>query len=376
MSPNLHAARLAGSSLLRLQSDERLAALARAGHDAAFAALVDRHRPALVRYCAGLVGPDRAEDTVQQTLLNAHRALDTTAEVMNLRSWLYRVAHNAALNVLRAVRDELPLDDSRPATDLPDVAVERAEEVRATLRAVHDLPERQRAALVLRELEGRSHEEIAAALGVTAGAARQHLARARAAVRHAVTALTPYPLIARLAEMAAQPASGAAAEAVAGAGLGATLAKLGAGVAATGALAGGVVGTDLVLDADHPASPTARAAQAAGPSAAGAAPDAGRGSAADDIRFSDDDSHADGDRSGRSGEDRSGPSGEDRSGPSGDDDRSGPSGDVAGDDRSGSSGDDNSGPSGGEDTSGTSGSGSSGSGSSGSGSSGSGSDDD
>ncbi|MDX6726277.1 MAG: hypothetical protein QOK49_1082, partial [Baekduia sp.] len=111
-----HPARLAGASLLRLQSDERLAELAVDGHEAAFAAIVDRYRPQLLRYCAGIVGSGRAEDAVQQALINAHDALTRTTDVRHLRSWLYRIAHNASLNVLRSVRDDVPLDAGHAAT--------------------------------------------------------------------------------------------------------------------------------------------------------------------------------------------------------------------------------------------------------------------
>ena len=178
-----------------------------AGHESAFDAIVDRYRTPLTRYCAGIVGPSRAEDAVQQTLINAHDALTRTDEVRHLKSWLYRIAHNASLNVLRAVKDDVPLDETalgaasaqaRPIRTSPSRAPSSSARPLAALQA---LPERQRAALVLRELEGRSHEEIAEALGVTKGSARQHLMRARVAVRSAVTAITPYPLVARFAEL-------------------------------------------------------------------------------------------------------------------------------------------------------------------------------
>ncbi|HWH92937.1 MAG TPA: sigma-70 family RNA polymerase sigma factor [Baekduia sp.] len=250
-SPLRHPARVAGTSLLRLQSDERLAELAIAGHEAAFDAIVVRYRAAIQRYCAGIVGPSRAEDATQQTLINAHDALTRTDEVRHLRSWLYRIAHNVSLNVLRAVRDEIPLEavSSTPSAigDGPAESFERSERFRATVAALQELPERQRAALVLRELEGRSHAEIADALGVTKGSARQHLMRARVTVRSAVTAITPFPLIARLADAVSGPGSAGWADAAAGVGVGATMAKLTAGVVVTGALVGGAVGTERAV---------------------------------------------------------------------------------------------------------------------------------
>jgi RNA polymerase sigma factor (sigma-70 family) len=253
-----HPARLAGSSFLRLQSDERLAELAAAGHDAAFDAIVVRHRPALLRYCGAIVGSSRAEDAVQQTLLNAHAALGDADEVRHLRSWLYRIAHNVSLNLLRTVRDDVSLDADGaeglrlPAAASPVESFEASEQFRATVAALQALPERQRAALVLRELEGRSHEEIASALGVSAGSARQHLMRARVAMRGAVTAVTPWGLIVRIAEMvSAGGGGGGGLETAATAGLGAGLAKMTAGVMATGALVGGAaVGTHEVVRHD------------------------------------------------------------------------------------------------------------------------------
>jgi RNA polymerase sigma factor (sigma-70 family) len=277
-SPLRHPARLAGSSLLRLQSDERLAELAIDGHDAAFDAIVDRYRPAIQRYCTGIVGPSRAEDATQQTLINAHDALKRTDEVRHLRSWLYRIAHNVSLNVLRAVRDDVPLDDltARDAAlghgEEPPAAFERSERFRATVAALQELPERQRAALVLRELEGRSHAEIADALGVTQGSARQHLMRARVAMRGAVTAITPYPLIVRLSDMLSTPGGAGWADAAAGAGAGATLAKLTAGVVATGALVGGAVGTHEVIQRDGGTLPRVAEAGAGGAKSAAAVP--------------------------------------------------------------------------------------------------------
>jgi RNA polymerase sigma factor (sigma-70 family) len=250
-----HPARVAGASLLRLQSDERLAELAVAGHDAAFDAIVLRYRPALLRYCGAIVGSSRAEDAVQQTLINAHAALGDADEVRHLRSWLYRIAHNVSLNVLRGVRDEVPLDAdgvALPMSPSPSESFESSERFQATVAALRALPERQRAALVLRELEGRSHEEIAEVLGVSAGSARQHLMRARVTMRGAVTALTPWGLIARLAELAsAGGGGGGGLETAAGAGLGVGLAKLTASVMATGALLGGAaVGTREVVRND------------------------------------------------------------------------------------------------------------------------------
>jgi RNA polymerase sigma factor (sigma-70 family) len=238
--------RLAGASLLRLQSDGRLVALARDGHDPAFTAIVDRYRAPLVRYCTRLLGPERAEDAVQQTLLNAHTAMnDDLDRDIQLRPWLYRIAHNVSLNVLRGARETTTLAEDRADTVAVEDVVAQRQQLRDALAAISALPEPQRDALLLRELEGRSHEEIAGALGVSVGGARQHLYRARTTVRGAMTALTPYPLLARLIDLgtqtAAETGAARASEVAVGTGLSAVATKVGVGVVAAGAVAAGAI---------------------------------------------------------------------------------------------------------------------------------------
>ncbi len=274
MQPNLlsEPLRLAGAPILRLQSDERLVRLVRAGSHPAFAEIVHRYRPALVRYTGRLVGAERAEDVVQQGLASAHTALMSDERPIDLKPWLYRIVHNSGLNVLRGDREIVGLDDHADALVAPSVETqaEQRERFRSTLRAVEALPTAQRDALLLRELEGRSHDEIAVALGVSPGAARQHLMRARVTMRAAVTALTPYPLVIKLAALGAGSAAGLpAAEAVTGAGFGFTLTKLGAGVLAAGALAGGA---GVVVPAMVPKPPTEQARGAERPARATGAP--------------------------------------------------------------------------------------------------------
>src|SRR3954467_7455967 len=129
-------ARLAGASLLRLQSDDRLVSLARDGHEQAFAAIVERYRDALVRYAGRIAGAERGEDAVQQAFVSAHRALVRDPDrSVELRPWLYRIVPNASLNQLRGARDEAPLDEAAFAA-LPDDAIERREQLREALDAV------------------------------------------------------------------------------------------------------------------------------------------------------------------------------------------------------------------------------------------------
>jgi RNA polymerase sigma factor (sigma-70 family) len=193
-------ARLAGRSLLRLQTDERLVDLVRAGNDRAFEAIVDRYRRPLLRYCARLLPPTRAEDVVQQAFLNAFAALRRSDAEIELRPWLYRIAHNAGLNALRenGWSDE-DLEAFTAAGDGPHEIAERLDNLRSVLEAVQTLPARQRDAMILRELEGRTYEQIATELDATGGAVRQLLNRARNTLRGGVTAVTPVSVLGRLA---------------------------------------------------------------------------------------------------------------------------------------------------------------------------------
>lgn len=286
MSPRLlsGAARLAGSSLLRLQTDDRLVALARTGQGPAFAAIVERYHDELLRYAERLVGPSRAEDVLQQALLNAHLAMPSTDDTLKLRPWLYRITHNVAVNVLRAARPQTALDDRAAAPGAIDEDVEVRQRLHAALEAIARLPEPQRDALTLRAIEGRSHEEVAAALGVTAGAARQQVHRARTTLRAAVSAVTPYSLLARFA-MAGSGSSLPTTELTAGAGVGAAgaLTKVAATVLAAGALAGGA--TQLPTGAHHRSTKAGEAAAATpGPGGSAGAP----ARAADDSEPGDD----------------------------------------------------------------------------------------
>lgn len=176
--------------MLRAESDERLAELAAAGSDAAFEAIVSRHRRSLVRRCARIVGDTDAEEAVQNAMLSAHRALVRGDRVENLGAWLRAIAHNAALNILRAraARPECP-DRRLDPVEIHDDPAGRREQLGDLVAAVQSLPQRQRHAIVMRELEGRSYDEIAVRLGATNGAVRQLLNRARATVRDRLAVL-------------------------------------------------------------------------------------------------------------------------------------------------------------------------------------------
>src|SRR3954471_10392746 len=196
------------SVLLRTQSDDRLVDLPRAGHERAFEAIVERYRGALLRASRRYLPEARAEDALQQAFISAWSALQRGDEVRDLRAWLYRIVHNTALNQLRvAGYDYAELEESlRLAADAPQEEMERRAVVRQTLAGLAALPDRQREALLRIAVEGRSQDEVARELGVSEGAVRQLVHRARMTLRAAATAVIPMPV----AGWAAPAGSGAA----------------------------------------------------------------------------------------------------------------------------------------------------------------------
>src|SRR5947209_6527362 len=173
--------------LLRPHSDERLVSVARAGHDRAFATIVERYRPELLAHARRLVSDGRAEDVLQQAFLSAFAALRSGTEVRHVRGWLYHIVRNAAGKTRSPV--ELPLEEatvSSPA--LEDVVLERAM-ARSAMTELARLPERQRDALVGMALSGLGRAELATSMGLSEGAVRQLVHRARCTVRSAVTAV-------------------------------------------------------------------------------------------------------------------------------------------------------------------------------------------
>jgi RNA polymerase sigma factor (sigma-70 family) len=379
------------STLLRTQSDARLAGLAARGSDRAFEAIVERYRRPLHRYCRRVLPEARAEDAVQTTFLKAWTSMREGTEVADLKPWLYRIARNAALdNARKAGYAYEELTDALRTTPGPEAEAEQRRVIRETLTGVAGLPESQREAL-LRTAAGHSRVDIARELDLSEGAVRQLVHRARTTLRAAATALTPAPFLswaAALGETAGGPGAQRIAELAAGAGsagIASAAVKVGAVVVAAGVLAAGP-GQDLRQRVAKDSSATASSAQPAsdgdrsepggrlhrGPTGVvegrrGRGPGSGGRRGSDDSGRRGDDSGGDGSgssESGQSGSGRSGgddPGGDDHSGSSG----SGSSGSGGGEDNSGSSGSGSSGSGGGDD--GSSGSGSSGSGSSGSG---------
>jgi RNA polymerase sigma factor (sigma-70 family) len=170
--------------LLRLRSDEQLVALFRAGSDEAFGVLHDRYRQRLFAYVRQmLAGHSRqdAEDVLQDVFVRAFGALRSDTRAINVRAWLYRVAHNRCIDHLRRPHPPAAeiFDVSRkPLLDPVDEA-QRRDDLARLVRDVGRLPEQQRSALLMREIDGLSYADLAAALDVSIPAVKSLLVRAR-----------------------------------------------------------------------------------------------------------------------------------------------------------------------------------------------------
>ena len=177
------------SPLLRLQGDDRLVALLRRGNDHAFEVIVDRYEARLLGFCRQMLGStEDAEDVLQEVFVNAYRAMRADEREINLRPWLYRIARNRCLNHLRKpVPEGQDTMDTHPMADAASTheRVQNREEFRQLLVDVGKLPETQRSALLLREMDAMSYEEIAQAMDTTVPSVKSLLVRARIALAEA-----------------------------------------------------------------------------------------------------------------------------------------------------------------------------------------------
>lgn len=172
--------------------DALLAVRAGEGDEDAFAVLVRRHAPALVRLATRLVD-DRAEaeDAVQDAFISAWRKLPEFRGQSSFGTWVYRIVTNRCLNILRARRPQAPLEAAAEVT-APEhsVSPDRIAEARAALADLHqalaDLSPEQRTCWMLRESEGQSYAFIADTVGISEEAVRARVFRAR---RHLTDAL-------------------------------------------------------------------------------------------------------------------------------------------------------------------------------------------
>jgi RNA polymerase sigma-70 factor, ECF subfamily len=174
------------------RQDEELVAAFREGSDAAFTAIHHRYAEPLTAFAARMLrgtGLD-AEDVVQDAFVRAHHALRATDGPMALRAWLYMIVRNRALDALRARRQTVTFEAGREPACLtgPVEAVLQSDELRSVVAELGRLPERQRLALVQRELCGASHQAVADQLGTTVSATKSLIIRARTQLRAAQAA--------------------------------------------------------------------------------------------------------------------------------------------------------------------------------------------
>jgi RNA polymerase sigma-70 factor (ECF subfamily) len=149
--------------------------------------VVDEYGPAVYRLARSIVRDDAlADDVTQETFIKVWRQLDTFRGDGSMRAWVLRIAHNTAVSTLRRIRDSAMPPDQLPARADP-VGVHRVVEGRAALDELRDaldgLDDVSAAAVVLREVEGLSYDEIAEALAVPLPTVKTRLLRARRQLR-------------------------------------------------------------------------------------------------------------------------------------------------------------------------------------------------
>ncbi|MEA2200555.1 MAG: hypothetical protein QOI89_1151 [Solirubrobacteraceae bacterium] len=174
-------ARVSGLPLpLGLMTDDRLARLVQSGSERAFVMIYERYNQRLYRYtCSILHDGDDARDALQSTLARAFAALQRGKRDAPLCPWLFRIAHNEAISLVR--RRAAVYDMEAPELCVPSAEERAGERTRlaALVADLRELPERQRSALVLRELSGLSHEEIAVSLGISVHTVKHTILDAR-----------------------------------------------------------------------------------------------------------------------------------------------------------------------------------------------------
>src|SRR5271167_1805828 len=180
------------SPLLRLQSDEKLVALTRRGQHAAFETLFSRYQSRLLSFCRHMLSSrEDAEDVLQEVFAAAFNAVLADERDINVRPWLYRIARNRSLNHLRRNTaigvDSMDVHFAENGLSTGDRVIRR-ESFRELLTDVQQLPETQRTALLLREMDALSYEQIALAMETTVPSVKSLLVRARISLAEAAEA--------------------------------------------------------------------------------------------------------------------------------------------------------------------------------------------
>jgi RNA polymerase sigma factor (sigma-70 family) len=180
------------SPLLRLQSDEKLVALTRRGQHAAFETLFSRYQSRLLSFCRHMLSSrEDAEDVLQEVFTAAFNAILADEREINVRPWLYRIARNRSLNHLRRASavgvDSMDIHFAEGGISTGDKVLRR-ESFRQLIGDVQQLPETQRTALLLREIDALSYEQIADAMETTVPSVKSLLVRARISLAEAAEA--------------------------------------------------------------------------------------------------------------------------------------------------------------------------------------------
>jgi RNA polymerase sigma factor (sigma-70 family) len=165
--------------------NERLLERASKGDRRAFASIFERYHQRLYRYCAAIVGdPEDARDALQNTMVSVLAALPGEQRKIELEPWLYRIAHNEAIEVVRRRRPHADVDSMElVGTPGADASLESRERLRQLVSDLRELPERQRGALVMRELGGLSFDQIGEAFETSARTVRQTVYEARVSLQ-------------------------------------------------------------------------------------------------------------------------------------------------------------------------------------------------
>ncbi len=178
--------------LLRLQSDERLIGLVRRGHQSAFETLVARYQTRLLAFCRHMLASrEDAEDVLQEVFAAAFNAILADQREINVRPWLYRIARNRSLNHLRRTTsvgvDSMDVHFADQGQSTGDQVFKR-EAFRQLIADVQELPETQRTALLLREIDALSYDHVAVAMETTVPSVKSLLVRARISLADAAQA--------------------------------------------------------------------------------------------------------------------------------------------------------------------------------------------
>ncbi len=203
------------SSEVELKKDRELVELARTGNQPAFRSLIERHQGRAYAIALGLVRDEQnAREIVQEAFLRVHRGLDRFNGSSSFFTWLYRIVTNLSIDLMRKpLRRETPFEEGMESSldrfpallaQLPDAqpfeAIRRQEIALRVQQALDELPAYHRAAIVMRELDGLSYEEMACAMNVSKGTVMSRLYHARQKLQRALASFYSEQIDGRLVE--------------------------------------------------------------------------------------------------------------------------------------------------------------------------------